>query len=190
MTALSVSRECKIINPDEEIYIVKCEYSNETGENLPKLRIELSRGVDAIAENEESELPTANDSVNTQMSFHFCFTFIKLQHENKRIFESLQNSTFLNISDLDKFHFALDGHTWNMIQLHFADFIPKIVVRGTIFARFRPEQKTSIVNYLKEYDYIVAMCGDGANDCGALKVIYICKNISYSQIEFNVDFFH
>lgn len=33
-----------------------------------------------------------------------------------------------------------------------------------------PEQKAQLVTSLQEIGYVVAMCGDGANDCGALKV--------------------
>lgn len=70
----------------------------------------------------------------------------------------------------DRYHLALDGTTWKAIQMYYPQLIPYVVARGTIFARFRPEQKSQIVVALKQYDYIVAMCGDGANDCGALKV--------------------
>lgn len=80
----------------------------------------------------------------------------------------LQHSTLINISN--RYHLALDGSTWKIIHMHYPQLIPHIVARGTIFARFRPEQKSQIVICLKQYDYIVAMCGDGANDCGALKV--------------------
>lgn len=69
-----------------------------------------------------------------------------------------------------RYHLAMDGDTWNAIQMHYSELIPNIVARGTIFARFRPEQKSQIVLCLQKYDYIVAMCGDGANDCGALRV--------------------
>lgn len=69
-----------------------------------------------------------------------------------------------------KYHLAMDGDTWNIIQMHYNELIPNIVARGTIFSRFRPEQKSQIVLCLQKFDYIVAMCGDGANDCGALRV--------------------
>lgn len=84
----------------------------------------------------------------------------------------------------ERFHFALDGPTWNAIQTHFPQFLIKIIARGTVFARFRPEQKSQIVVRFQQFDYIVAMCGDGANDCGALKAAHI--GISLSQAEASV----
>lgn len=45
MTALSVAKDCKMIKPNEEIYIVKCE---ERDDSEPILRLELSRDIGAI----------------------------------------------------------------------------------------------------------------------------------------------
>uniref|UniRef100_A0A1I8FI99 Cation-transporting ATPase n=1 Tax=Macrostomum lignano TaxID=282301 RepID=A0A1I8FI99_9PLAT len=47
--------------------------------------------------------------------------------------------------------------------------IPKLVVKGTVFARFSPIRKAQLVEALQQVGYTVGMCGDGANDCGALK---------------------
>lgn len=89
------------------------------------------------------------------------------------------------------FHLALDGKTWSAIQSYYPNFIPNIIARGTIFARFRPEQKSQIVLCLQQYDYIVAMCGDGANDCGALKVIFVnlSQSLAINKIEIICFFF-
>lgn len=63
-------------------------------------------------------------------------------------------------------HYALDGKTWEMLRTHFKDSIPQIIVKGTIFARMLPEQKTQLIQAFQDLDYIVGMCGDGANDFG------------------------
>jgi len=47
-----------------------------------------------------------------------------------------------------------------------------------------PEQKTWLVEALQDLNYCVGMCGDGANDCGALKVAH--AGISLSQAEASV----
>lgn len=144
MTALSVAKDCQMIRPNEDIYVVKCEHNEN---HQPKLTIKLSRENGTIEDEDGEAMP--HETVHLKMP-------------------------------TERFHFALDGHTWNAIQTHFPRFLPKIVQRGTIFARFRPEQKSQIVVCLQQYDYIVAMCGDGANDCGALKAAHI--GISLSQV--------
>ncbi|GMG40050.1 unnamed protein product [[Candida] boidinii] len=47
--------------------------------------------------------------------------------------------------------------------------IEKMLMKGTIFARMSPDEKHELVEQLKSIDYTVGFCGDGANDCGALK---------------------
>ncbi len=50
-----------------------------------------------------------------------------------------------------------------------------------IFARMNPIQKRRLVEDLKEFGHTVMMCGDGANDCGALKAAHV--GISLSEAE-------
>jgi cation-transporting ATPase 13A2 len=46
----------------------------------------------------------------------------------------------------------------------------RLILQNTaIYARMAPDHKTILVESLKEENFIVLMCGDGANDCGALK---------------------
>uniref|UniRef100_A0A8C4U0M6 Polyamine-transporting ATPase 13A2 n=1 Tax=Falco tinnunculus TaxID=100819 RepID=A0A8C4U0M6_FALTI len=54
----------------------------------------------------------------------------------------------------------------------------------TVFARMLPDQKTQLVCSLQELNYCVGMCGDGANDCGALKAADV--GISLSEAEASV----
>ena len=82
------------------------------------------------------------------------------------------------------FHLAITGKTWATIHEHFPCLIPKLVVKGTVFARFSPEQKAQLIESLQSVGYSVSMCGDGANDCGALKAAN--AGISLSQAEASV----
>ncbi|XP_059498522.1 polyamine-transporting ATPase 13A3-like [Stegostoma tigrinum] len=47
-----------------------------------------------------------------------------------------------------------------------------------------PDMKTKLIKSLQNLDYVVGMCGDGANDCGALKTAHV--GISLSQLEASV----
>ena len=52
-----------------------------------------------------------------------------------------------------------------------------LVERCKVFSRMQPTNKVDLVNFLKEdIDNIVGMCGDGANDCGAL----LCADVGIS----------
>ncbi|XP_054435654.1 polyamine-transporting ATPase 13A2 isoform X5 [Pteronotus mesoamericanus] len=81
-------------------------------------------------------------------------------------------------------HLALSGSTFGVLVKHFPKLLPKVLVQGTVFARMAPEQKTELVCELQKLQYCVGMCGDGANDCGALKAADV--GISLSQAEASV----
>lgn len=170
MTALSVAKDCKIIQPDEEVYIIRCanngcDQNNDGNGKKIELRIELCRDMGIVVDIDSLHMDTDSQCTDSNVAMHL-----------------LQNS------ENKKYHFALDGTTWNVIQAHYSDFIPHIVARGTIFARFRPEQKSQIVTCMQQFDYIVAMCGDGANDCGALKVNNLKFKIRFCLIGFYLYF--
>ncbi|XP_076086537.1 polyamine-transporting ATPase 13A3-like isoform X3 [Mytilus galloprovincialis] len=90
----------------------------------------------------------------------------------------------LSRDDGNNFHFAIDGRSWSVVRTHFDDLLQKLCVRGTVFARFSPEQKGQLIETLQELGYFVGMCGDGANDCGALKTAH--AGISLSEAEASV----
>ncbi|KAI3375135.1 hypothetical protein L3Q82_021654 [Scortum barcoo] len=82
------------------------------------------------------------------------------------------------------YHFAVSGRAFAVITEHFPQLVQKLVLRATVFARMAPDQKTQLVEVLQSIDYTVGMCGDGANDCGALKRAH--SGISLSELEASV----
>ncbi|XP_044886109.1 probable cation-transporting ATPase 13A5 isoform X3 [Mauremys mutica] len=84
----------------------------------------------------------------------------------------------------NNYHFALNGKSYQVIVKHFKSLLPKILVNGTVFARMSPGQKSSLIEEFQKLNYYVGMCGDGANDCGALKMAH--AGISLSEQEASV----
>ncbi|XP_057712965.1 polyamine-transporting ATPase 13A3-like isoform X2 [Corythoichthys intestinalis] len=82
------------------------------------------------------------------------------------------------------YHLAASGRDFAVIAEHFPSLLQKLLLRGTVFARMSPNQKTQLVQALQSMDYIVGMCGDGANDSGALKKAHC--GISLSELEASV----
>ncbi|KAM6948677.1 polyamine-transporting ATPase 13A3-like [Aplochiton taeniatus] len=83
-----------------------------------------------------------------------------------------------------RYHFAMSGRSFAVLTEQFPELVQKLVLRATVFARMAPDQKTQLVEVLQSVDYIVGMCGDGANDCGALKRAH--SGISLSELEASV----
>ena len=60
----------------------------------------------------------------------------------------------------------------------------QMLVQGKVFARMSPDEKHELIEKLQSIDYTCGFCGDGANDCGALKAADV--GISLSEAEASV----
>ncbi|XP_078614981.1 polyamine-transporting ATPase 13A3-like isoform X1 [Branchiostoma floridae x Branchiostoma japonicum] len=86
--------------------------------------------------------------------------------------------------EMDQFRFAMSGKSFAVIRKYFPHVLLKVAVGGTVFARMSPDQKTQLVEVYQDLGHYVGMCGDGANDCGALKRAH--AGISLSELEASV----
>lgn len=59
----------------------------------------------------------------------------------------------------------------------------RMLENAQIFARMKPNEKTVLIQSLQKYMYhgVVGMCGDGANDCGALKAADVGVSLSEAE---------
>ncbi|KAM9316541.1 putative cation-transporting ATPase 13A4 [Gastrophryne carolinensis] len=82
------------------------------------------------------------------------------------------------------YHFSLSGKTYDNLERYFSGLLPKILMNATVFARMSPTQKSTIIDEFRKLGYYVGMCGDGANDCAALKMAN--AGVSLSEEEASV----
>nr|CAH7713816.1 unnamed protein product [Callosobruchus chinensis] len=114
--------------------------------------------------------------------------YVEYRHSNDT--DVTNNNDTISSLDIEKgesnrkYCYAITGTCWTYIQEHFPELIPKVAVRGKVFARMSGIQKQQLVEELKNLGYYVAMSGDGANDCGALKAAHV--GISLSEAESSV----
>ncbi|XP_066458008.1 probable cation-transporting ATPase 13A4 [Eleutherodactylus coqui] len=157
-----------------------------TGDNL-QTAITVARTSSLVPENSniilvEAEEPSGMSSA--KISWHLAEELgqssevtpmsINIDIEGRTILEEAQGN----------YHFAMSGKTYQVVLQHFQSLLPKLLVNGAIFARMSPGQKSSLIEEFQKLDYYVCMCGDGANDCGALKVAH--AGISLSEQEASV----
>lgn len=68
-------------------------------------------------------------------------------------------------------YFAIDGTNWALLRTHFPEVVGTLASKCLVFARMSPNQKTQLIEILQSMDYITAMVGDGANDCGVSLIL-------------------
>ncbi|KAG2468428.1 AT133 ATPase, partial [Polypterus senegalus] len=161
LTAVSVARECGMIPPSGRVIVTKA---------LPP---------------HDGQPATINWIYNDDTS-HPEDIHIMTEHDEQLIKKrKLKDLEAAEQSPAEpSYHFAMNGKTFSVILDHFPDLLPKLLLCGTVYARMAPDQKTQLVEALQKVDYYVGMCGDGANDCGALKRAH--AGISLSELEASV----
>lgn len=60
----------------------------------------------------------------------------------------------------------------------------RMLAKASVYARMSPDEKHELVSKLQQLEHTVGFCGDGANDCGALKEADV--GISLSEAEASV----
>ncbi|CAA9994334.1 unnamed protein product [Nesidiocoris tenuis] len=88
-------------------------------------------------------------------------------------------------SHYKSYDIAATGKAWARIRsIGPPGFVAKLAKNGAVFARMASDQKQQVIMELQDLGFVVAMCGDGANDCGALKAANV--GISLSEAEASV----
>ncbi|XP_049484346.1 polyamine-transporting ATPase 13A3 isoform X4 [Panthera uncia] len=155
LTAVSVARDCGMILPQDKVIIAEA-------------------------------LPPKDGKV-AKINWHYADTLTQCSNssaiDSEAIPIKLVHNSLENLQ-VTRYHFAMNGKSFSVILEHFQDLAPKLMLHGTVFARMAPDQKTQLIEALQNVDYFVGMCGDGANDCGALKRAH--GGISLSELEASV----
>ncbi|ORY72025.1 uncharacterized protein BCR38DRAFT_454387 [Pseudomassariella vexata] len=90
-----------------------------------------------------------------------------------------------DITNLRNYSLAVSGDVFRwVVDYAPAEVLQRMLLRGKIFARMSPDEKCELVEKLQSIDYCCGFCGDGANDCGALKAADV--GISLSEAEASV----
>jgi cation-transporting ATPase 13A2 len=158
LTAISVARECNLIDRDAHCFVPHFVEGNA--------RTALSKLSWESVDNSIYQLD---------------------EHSLKPLPPPAEGDASLppQVMNLQNYSVAVTGEVFRWI----IDFAPEkllkeMLVVGQVFARMSPDEKHELVEKLQSIDYCVGFCGDGANDCGALKAADV--GISLSEAEASV----
>ncbi|XP_054266633.1 polyamine-transporting ATPase 13A3-like isoform X2 [Macrosteles quadrilineatus] len=173
LTAVSVARECGIVAANEAVFLVTVIPPRD--DKQAQLHYKLCR--EGLVSH-IMQTPPFEDEIEFELASN------KKHVETESEITKGQRKIHDEILSKPDVIFALTGPTWDSIHTYCPDQVPAIVKRCTVFARMTPDQKQQLVLCLQSFGYYVGMCGDGANDCGALKTAH--TGISLSEAESSV----
>lgn len=156
LTAVSVARECTLINPAAHVFSSTFIQGNAT---TPLSRLEWS----------------CMDDYSWKMDPYSLKPLTPPPHHTVEEDEI----------DFQDFSLVVTGDVFRwMINYAPVETIQRMMVKTQVFARMSPDEKNEVVERLQALGYTVLMCGDGANDCAALKAADV--GISLSEAEASV----
>ncbi|UMM42643.1 hypothetical protein L5515_018393 [Caenorhabditis briggsae] len=82
------------------------------------------------------------------------------------------------------YQMAIAGPTYAIIHHDYPELLDQVTAICDVYARMAPDQKAQLIGALQSINMKVMMCGDGANDCAALKAAD--AGISLSQAEASI----
>ncbi|CAB3409507.1 unnamed protein product [Caenorhabditis bovis] len=175
LTGLSVARECGIIRPQKRAFLI--EHTPGATDEFGRTKLTLKPSVsssDEVIEDDTSSFSSDNPPWKQST------VGINSVANEQPTFGEHELGSFVSSS----YHLAISGPTFAVIVHEYPELVSKLVCVCDVFARMAPDQKQLLIEELQNVNYTVAMCGDGANDCAALKAAH--AGISLSDAEASI----
>lgn len=158
LTAVSVGRECRQISPSAHCFVPRFVEGDA--------RTALSK---IVWESVDNPMYTLDEKTLTPLP-------PPAEHDASLPYD---------VSNLRNYTVAVSGDVFRwLIDFASPKVMRNMLVVAQIYARMSPDEKHELVEKLQGIDYTVGFCGDGANDCGALKAADV--GISLSEAEASV----
>jgi len=170
MTGLAIARECGIIPLNDEVYIGDVS----EGQAVWSKFVFASGNKD----NEDEGKTLPNEATDLTAN----------QSPTIKAYKGLDESVWVDLLLKSSFSLVVTGKLFAMLvhRAKTGSRREQVILRGClqhgrVFARMSPEEKTLLVENLQTTDMLIGMCGDGANDCGALKAADVGVSLSEAE---------
>ncbi|KAL6307860.1 P-type ATPase [Sparassis latifolia] len=152
LTAVSVARECGLINPAAHVFAPSFLLGNSYT-HLSKLE---------WSDMDEPDWKLDDYSLKPLPSPHHLTEAHELEYQDYAL--------------------AVSGDVFRWMINHAPlETLQRMLVKAQVFARMSPDEKNEVVERLQGLGYTVLMCGDGANDCSALKAADVGLSLSEAE---------
>lgn len=157
-SGVAIARKVGIITEDTEVYRIKAE-----GLALATTLIQRVDQEQAMNPNK------GTDSVVNKRSTSFWNEDLLVRPE------AVEDT----LGVLETGAFAVEQEDWDGLMA--SPMLPFVITRLRVFGRMLPDGKVSVVHTFQELGQVVGMCGDGSNDCGAMRAAHVGFAISADE---------
>jgi len=185
LTAISVGRQCNIIEADSEVFLGDTRkegdkeivfWKSTKSSSAHKMNVGTLIPEEDFFQDEAKKLGY-NANIKSELE--------NSRHENE---ESIND--IVGLQDFpwqhppDSYAVALTGKAFNILLTDPDQqaVLKQVLIKAQIYARMGPDDKAKLIEKLQEFCKTeVGMCGDGANDCGALKQADVGLSLSEAE---------
>jgi cation-transporting ATPase 13A2 len=184
-TAFAIAKNCGMVPSMRGM--VSCEILEHDQIEVKK----LFEGTETSTP-EAIEIPMEEEATDKKLSL-VEFLDSGVYHKNSSMAASLLES-ILYIMSKEERSFVFTGVTWDyMVNKAPSDarveaLLNTLVEKTVVFSRMQPDHKVQVIHRLQRNNHLVAMCGDGANDCGALKAADVGLSLSDAEASVSAPF--
>ena len=158
LTAISVARECHMIDRTAHCFVPRFSEGDSRDPNAQLVWQSVDNAIYQL------------DSVTLKPQL---------------VGSQIELSSPFDISNLRNYSVAVTGDVFRwIVDFGGEDVLRRMLACGQVFARMSPDEKHELVEKFQSIGYCCGFCGDGANDCGALKAADV--GISLSEAEASV----
>ncbi|KAI9625520.1 hypothetical protein H4Q26_016239 [Puccinia striiformis f. sp. tritici PST-130] len=158
-TAISVGRDCGMIEESMRVYLPTFTSGSSSLPDSTIAWFDIDSESSVLDPYSLMPIPTRGDGSDTRsMDSHTT---------------SVRSEDCVLAVSGDVFRWIMDYGSLETIE--------RMLYKGVIFARMSPDEKHELVEQLQGLDYTVGFCGDGANDCGALKAADVGLSLSEAE---------
>ncbi|KAJ2688406.1 hypothetical protein IWW39_002235 [Coemansia spiralis] len=168
LTAVSVARECSLVAPGVQVFVSR-----------------LSSAGGILAKDYELNAHAPLAAVNW---VHYAGVGVVLDPVSlkPRAVDSSDAAAVELTAELarsGRYCVAITGDVFGYLSQYTqsTDTWKHMLMRAAVYARMSPEQKAEMIEQMQELGYITGFCGDGANDCGALKSADVGLSLSEAE---------
>ena len=160
--------------------------------NSSQIKIEEKNGSKAIKSKKLKIEDENDDIIDYENSKAMNTSRISNRTQEISIFDINEDESPLNKSKNENFGISLTGNVFEKLFKLNQKFLKKkdkklknihksyrlVLKNGRVFARMAPEHKALLVEAFKKEGFTTLMCGDGANDCAALRTAHVGVSLS------------